>query len=246
MNKTLKKILIAAGIIIGLFIVMIVAFLFKVKSETGKMTTVDTGVIIENVFAIKDTYVNMYFVKNGENYIAIDAGNDIGKIEKGLKELNIDPQEVEAIFLTHSDNDHIASINLFDNAKVYISKEEEQIMNGQTARFFIFKDKKEFDHETLLDNQVIELSGIKIKCILSPGHTPGSMCFLINDKYLFTGDNMSLINGEVALFNDFFNIDNELQAKSLKKLAGLPGVEYVFTAHYGYTKEFISAFKNWK
>ena len=97
-----------------------------------------------------------------------------------------------------------------------------------------------------MDNREIEVSGIKIKCILSPGHTPGSMCFLINDKYLFTGDNMSLINNKVGLFNDFFNIDNDLQAESLKKLAGLSGVEYVFTAHYSYTNEFKSAFKNWK
>lgn len=246
MNKTLKKILIVTGIIIGLLIVMAVAFLFKLKSETGKMTPVDTGEILENIFAIKDTYVNMYFVKSGENYIAIDGGNDSENIEKGLKKLNIDPRKVVAVFLTHSDNDHMASISIFENAEVYISKEEEQMINGQTARFFMIKVKKEFEHDLLSDNQEIEVSGIKINCILSPGHTPGSMCFLINDKYLFTGDNMSLKNGEVGLFNGFFNMDSKLQAKSLKKLAGLSGIEYVFTAHYGYTNEFKSAFKNWK
>ncbi len=246
MKKTLKKILIATGIIIGLLIVMTVAYLFKFKSETGKMTPIATSEIIENVFSIKDSFVNMYFVKNGENYIAIDGGNDADNIEKGLKELNIDPSKVKAVFLTHCDNDHIASISIFENAKIYIAKEEEQIMNGQTARFFIFKDKKNFEHDVLADNQEFEISGIHIKCILSPGHTPGSMCFLIGDKFLFVGDNMSLKNGKIDPFNDFFNIDTKLQSKSLKKLALLTGVEYIFTAHYGYTNEFTQAFKNWK
>ncbi len=81
---------------------------------------------------------------------------------------------------------------------------------------------------------------------MSPGHTPGSMCFLIGDKFLFVGDNMSLKNGKIDPFNDFFNIDTKLQSKSLKKLALLTGVEYIFTAHYGYTNEFTQAFKNWK
>ena len=246
MKKSKKKLLIISGTIIGIFLLTAVGLIIKVKSETKNMITTETGKITENIFALKDTYVNMFFIKTGEEYIAIDAGNNIKNIKKGMKDLNIDPQKVIAVLLTHSDNDHIAALELFTNAKVFISEKEEQIMNGETARFWIFKTKNKFEHTSIQADEEINISGIKIKGILTPGHTPGSMCWLINNKYLFTGDNLSLKDGKAELFNDLFNIDSELQAKSLKKLAYLNGIEYVFTAHYGYTDDFEVAFKDWK
>ena len=31
---------------------------------------------------------------------------------------------------------------------------------------------------------------LKIRLIHTPGHSPGSICILINDKYIFTGDGL--------------------------------------------------------
>ena len=77
------------------------------------------------------------------------------------------------------------------------------------------------------DDEIIELSGRSIKCIYTPGHTSDSVCYLIDGKYLFVGD---------SLINHPNNTDNELRKLSIEKLAEINGVKYVFSAHYGFTK----------
>jgi len=252
MKKTVKRILI--GLSIGLLILLLVVSMFniksetdkiKFKSETDKMTPLDTQEIVEGVYSIKDSYVNLFLIKSGDKYIAIDAGNNLESVKQEMEKLNIDHQKVVAVFLTHSHADHVGALELFKNATIYISREEEQMINRQTSRFSIFKNKLNYDYELVEDNQIINISDLKIKGILTPGHTPGSMCYLINDKYLFTGDTMSLKSGNVDVFNDFFNMDTETQRKSLKKLTGFPEVKYIFTAHYGFTDNYKKAFNNW-
>ena len=42
------------------------------------------------------------------------------------------------------------------------------------------------------DNEEFNIDGLNIKCILTPGHTNGGACFLINGKKLFSGDTLFL------------------------------------------------------
>ena len=123
------------------------------------------------------------------------------------------------------------------------------MINGQTARFLFIKNRLKHPYQLLEDNQILHIAGLKIRCISSPGHTPGAMCYLVNDTSLFVGDSMSLRNGKADLFNEFFNMDSETQKKSIRKLAKLEkpgGVAYVITAHYGYTDNFQHTFNDWK
>jgi hypothetical protein len=57
---------------------------------------------------------------------------------------------------------------------------------------------------------------------------------------------MSLKNGKADLFNDLFNIDSETEKESIKKLATLQNLKYVFTAHYGFTDDVGNAFDNYQ
>jgi len=189
MKKTVKRILI--GLSIGLLILLLVVSMFNIKSETDKikfnsetdkMTPLETQEIVEGVYSIKDSYVNLFLIKSGDKYIAIDAGNNLESVKQEMEKLNIDHQKVVAVFLTHSHADHVGALELFKNATIYISKEDEQMINRQTSRFSIFKNKLNYDYELVEDNQIINISDLKIKGILTPGHTPGSMCYLINDK----------------------------------------------------------------
>jgi len=241
-----KKVFITLGIVIAVLVVLASAYFLMMKSVLNKMTPVETGIITDNIYAIKDSYVNIYFVRSDSGFVMIDAGNNIETIKAGLLNLNIDVEAVRAIFLTHSDGDHVASIPLFPNAKVFLSRQEEQLLTGETSRFFVFGNKIKCDQYNLIDDdQVIHLPGLTIRGILSPGHTPGSMCYLVNDRYLFTGDVLKLIDGKVEEFHHFINMDTDADKKSIDRLSGLEGVEYIFTAHYGVAKDFEVAFKDW-
>jgi glyoxylase-like metal-dependent hydrolase (beta-lactamase superfamily II) len=237
MKKTIKRILLGIGIIIVLMIIFFVGYGIKAKSEIKTLNPVETGKIVENVFAIKDSFSNVYLIKDSLNYIAIDAGNKIEVIIEELKELNINPDMVSAVLLTHSDGDHVAAISVFKNAEVYLSKQEEQLINGETSRFLFFGNSIDVKEYSLIeDQQIFNVGNINIKGFLNPGHTPGSMSFLINDKYLFTGDALSLKDGKIEKFNEFFNMDTEDAIESMDIITHIPEAEYIFTAHHGYTK----------
>jgi hydroxyacylglutathione hydrolase len=246
MQKQTKTILWVTGIALALLIVAVVFLLARFFAETGKMKALETGAITVGVYAVKDGYVNLFLVKGTDGYIAIDGGDHPGHIAKELQKLKITEDQVKAVFLTHTDRDHIAALKLFGKEKVYISRDEEQMINGKTPRFFsLFKNSLPVRYEMMDDGQIVDLAGVKIKGILTPGHTPGSMCYLANDRFLFTGDNLSLKDGRADLFNDLFNMDSELQKKSLHKLKNIADVKFVFTSHYGSTDDPKRAFENW-
>ncbi len=214
--------------------------------ETRKMTTMDTQQVVPGLYAVKDGYVNFYLIQGQDTYIAVDAGMDPDRIRRELERLDIDPEQVGAVFLTHSDVDHIGGLSVFPRAKIYLPAQEEQMINGQTPRFLFTRNKLAHPHELIGDNQVIEVGDHRVRAILTPGHTPGSTCFLINDTYLFTGDSMSLIDGEVREFNELFNMDTQTQRVSLGKLSGFSPAALMFTAHYGGTDKVNQAFARWK
>ena len=72
------------------------------------------------------------------------------------------------------------------------------------------------------------------------------MCYLVNDKYLFVGDALSIKDGKIGKFNEFFNMDHKMAIKSIVNITKLPEAEYIFSAHYGYTNDYKNAVKDWK
>lgn len=247
MKKSIKRTLLGIGIAIVLVVAFFGWYMIKASSETKKMSPAETGQIADSVYTIKESFVNIYLVKGNNGYIVIDGGNSVNGIKEGLIKLNISPDSVVAVLLTHTDDDHIKALSLFPKASIYISKQEEKLINGETSRFLFFGNTLlGKSYMTLEDNQILNLLNIKIQGILVPGHTPGSMCYLINDKYLFTGDALSLKNGEIGRFNQFFNMDSETAAKSMEKLVNLPSAEFIFTAHYGFTNNYKQAVASYK
>ena len=219
----------------------IIKFLKERGREIAKMNHLETGEIVNNIYTIKTKNANFFIIKNKAGYIAIDAGGGDKKIAKTeLNKLGIDPGKVTAVLLTHTDFDHTSALGLFASAKVYISKQEVQVIDGSTPRLFdLFNNRLKCAYATIEDDSNMEFDGLNVKPILTPGHTTGSMSYLVDSKYLFVGDALSLADGKVKLFNALFNMDDEIQKQSIAKLAKIQGVEYVFTAHYGFAKGYI-------
>ena len=79
----------------------------------------------------------------------------------------------------------------------------------------------------LKDGEELELCGLKIKVIATPGHSAGSVCYHIG-SYLFTGD--TLFEGSVGRC-DFATGDERQLIKSVKKLCSLQGDFTVYPGH---------------
>jgi hydroxyacylglutathione hydrolase len=246
MKKILKRVLLGISIVILLIVLFFVGFFLKMRSEVKVMNTIETKEIVDNIFSIRDSFVNMFLMRDSDQYVAIDAGNNSDNVLKELKKLGISPDKIIAVILTHTDGDHVGALKLFKNAKIYLSRPEEQMINGQKSKFLFFGNSIYTKEYSLLDDQqILAIGNIKIKGILTPGHTSGSMCYLINDKYLFTGDALSLKSGRIGKFNEFFNMDTKTAIQSIGKITNIPDVEYIFTAHYGYSSDYKNAVKEW-
>lgn len=134
----------------------------------------------------------------GSECIIVDPGMpDISaEIEQIISEEGLKPV---AALMTHGHLDHTFSITpLADGYGIpaYIHSEDRRYISEPggvlSAEFFQTLSAMSFseprDTRTLRDGDALDLVGISLKAIHAPGHTRGSMVFLLNDEYLLSGD----------------------------------------------------------
>ena len=195
---------------------------------------------------------SMFLYKADDFLICFDTGFNEGSIKKEFDRLGFDPGNVKHIFLTHSDSDHTGGLNLFKNAELYLSADEGQMIHKKTPRFFGFSYNKPINkaYTTLKDGDVIHAGETRVTAIATPGHTPGSMSYLVNDSILVVGDTLMLRKGKVRPFarlplGSLLNMDLTTQQESIKKLAKLRDVSVMLTGHSGFTTDFERAMSNY-
>lgn len=92
---------------------------------------------------------NSYLIETDESKILIDAGKSGIKIEKELKKLNINPEDINAILLTHEHTDHFQSVSTLSRKHkipVFVSSNIRNLLNFKTPDEFIhtFDSNKDF------------------------------------------------------------------------------------------------------
>ncbi len=244
----MKKILLYSSVALGIFTLCQFSNISSFQSQAKEHRPNTSGKINKNIYTVKAGISNFYIVTNTIDYICIDAGSNLKKAKQELHKLNINPEKIQILLLTHSDQDHTTALSLFKNAQIYLSiDEEEMVLNKKRRLFGFINNKLPNNYYILNDGCEINIGDIKVRAIATPGHTSGSTSYLVNNHMLFTGDTLSLKNGKAALFTpSFFNMDEKTQEKSIKKLALLENIAFLCTAHHGYTDKFKFAMKEWR
>jgi len=207
----------------------------------------ETGKVAENLYVLKDSHVNLYaYVKNGA-VVCVDAGFGGTDLVSGFRSIGVNPASVGHLFLTHSDRDHVGGVSLFVNASVYLSKEEEQLINGKTPRMLWSYNKlPASQHYTLLsDGDVVNACGISVQALATPGHTLGSMSYILDGRILCSGDALMLRDGKAVPTFRLMNMNTSLGEESMRKLAQLEGISLLCTSHSGCTADFKKAMAAW-
>ena len=221
----------------------------------------NTGRINENVACVREWVANIFFYTKNGTTVMIDAGYNYERLREKMGWLDIDPKSIRHILITHQDTDHVGALEtdsgqMFRDAVMYIGEIENRYLTGETRRrvfhgfYKLPMVKTNNRRELLADGRILRIDGIKIECILVPGHTWGHMVYLIDDQYLFTGDTIWFGADGGYSFISTLAEDNNLALQSLEKLEknirARKNPICVVTGHTGWTDDLDFVFAHRK
>ena len=186
------------------------------------------GAIEENCFLLRLT--------GSDRVLVVDPGEEAERILAAAREMG----EVEAILLTHCHFDHIgavAPVAAATGAPVHCPKIEVPLLADIMA--FVpwegFGPYESYDaDETVAGGETLELAGIELDVIFTPGHSPGHVTYSVRgEDAIFSGD--VLFQGSVGRV-DLPGGDGPTLMESIRTLLDThPDETVVYPGHMGIT-----------
>ena len=165
---------------------------------------------------------NCYLVWNEESdrCPVIDPGYEPERVLSEAKRLG---KTIEAVLLTHGHFDHVGAVRTLaaeTECQVYLNEQDLSMPTQLTAGPLYYT-------HLYKEGDVLNLAGVKLRVIHTPGHTPGSVCLVAEDA-IFSGD--TLFEGSCGR-TDLPGGDWATILKSLKRLAQMEGAFRVYPGH---------------
>jgi glyoxylase-like metal-dependent hydrolase (beta-lactamase superfamily II) len=92
----------------------------------------------------------------------------------------------------------------------------------------------DFSTNFLKDGDIVKFGKSHLKVIHTPGHTPGSLCYLVDDKYLLTGDMLFIESiGRPDLRDKVNEFSHELYYSLKNRIFKLPMQTSIYPTHHG-------------
>lgn len=189
-----------------------------------KIERVVVGPLNTNCYVVKDT-------KTGDACV-IDPGDNLILIQDCLHRMNA---RCKLILLTHGHIDHILAVGDLRSERIPVCMHRDDA-HYLTERDMFSKmvkhDPRPFEPaDYLFDKEgKYSVAGFSFYVIPSPGHTKGSVCYLLDDN-LFTGD--TLFRNSIGTLVYGGNEDD--MNATLRNLCNLPGDYTVYPGHEGIT-----------
>jgi len=167
-------------------------------------------------------WVNAYIIRDEQSSSCciLDPGGHPKKVLAYLEKNNL---TLEAILLTHGHFDHVGAVKELAEAtgcKVYLHADDLALPEKFTAGPLYYT-------HSYGEGDVLNLAGLTIQVLHTPGHTPGSVCLICEDA-LFSGDTLF---ARSCGRTDLPGGDQEAIGRSLKRLAELGPNFRVFPGH---------------
>ena len=168
-----------------------------------------------------NTYI--IYEENSKTCCVIDPGYQANTIADELDRLGLN---LDAILLTHGHFDHVGAVKDLaadTDCRVFLCVEDTQLPPMFTAGPLYYTD-------TYTEGTILNIAGLYIHVLHTPGHTPGSVCLLVDDA-LFSGDTLFAGScGRTDIGGDWVAIQ-----RSLKRLASIEANFTVYPGHGGST-----------
>ncbi|MBF0102586.1 MAG: MBL fold metallo-hydrolase [Desulfobacterales bacterium] len=178
---------------------------------------------------------NTYII-DGPMKILIDPGHlqMFGHVEDGLNQMGLTVNDIDLVLCTHAHPDHIESVQLFKQQTKALfaihEKEWQWIVSMDKYIQSMFGTTIDaFRPDFLLKEGDLNVKGINLMVIHTPGHSPGSIClYLPEDNVLFTGD---LVFKQGVGRTDLPGGNGKLLKQSIQRLCGIQQLDWLFSGH---------------
>nr|WP_315019544.1 MBL fold metallo-hydrolase [uncultured Aminipila sp.] len=193
-----------------------------------QINCIPSGALGVNTYYVRDENTNKGFI--------VDPGGFSPSMENLIKK---DRCDVEYIILTHGHGDHIGGVkdylSLFPNAQLVACIHEKEFLANPRLNMSRDCCGTEIGLEANIwvdDNDTLEIGGLRLKFLYTPGHTPGGMCILVGNV-LFSGDTLfqQSIGRTDFPGGSFPQLKNAIHTK----LFTLPEDTMVYPGHMGST-----------
>lgn len=166
----------------------------------------------------------MIWAEDSDDCVVIDPGYQPDTV---LAQAKKQGKTVTAILLTHGHFDHVGAVRELvaeTDCDVYICPEDLAMPPQLTAGPLYYT-------HTYGEGDVLQIAGLTIRVIRTPGHTPGSVCLIVEDT-IFSGD--TLFEGSCGR-TDLPGGDWAQILQSLKRLKSMDRDYKVCPGHGGAT-----------
>ncbi len=146
--------------------------------------------IIGDLYYIGDKKVCSYLINTGDGLIIFDTGysHTIHLLVQCIWELGFNPSDIRYIVHTHAHHDHFGGSNEFRSlygCKTLMSRLDTEMLRGNHSGALMDLNPMPYAglpviDQTFEDGEVITLGNTSIKCVLTPGHTPGNTTFFFD------------------------------------------------------------------
>jgi hydroxyacylglutathione hydrolase len=190
-------------------------------------------------YALGVYQANCYLISQDENYLIIDPGSKpeflISKIPPNAKVL--------AVLLTHGHFDHFAAaenLAVHYDVDIYVHKEDEELLSDPQKNYSDHRNVTCIRHVLAFDSHYLKIGPFKINVFHTPGHSPGSVSYMI-DSHLFTGD--LLFKNSIGR-TDLYKGSNSQMTESLRFICSLDKDIAVYPGHGSLTRLTIEKAQN--
>ena len=176
---------------------------------------------------------NTYLI-DGSERILIDPGHvmHFDHVRKGLAELGLGVEDIDAVIVTHAHPDHIEAVRLFKGGSARVAMHEMawQLIASFGPMIDPNMDINLLRPDVFLGEGKTEMGDVAFEVVHTPGHSPGSVSlYWPEKKALFAGD---LIFEQGIGRTDIPGGDGAQLKDSIRRVADLD-VELLLPGHGG-------------
>jgi len=136
---------------------------------------------------------NTYLIQGEGARVLVDPGHLrlFDHVERGLREVGLEPADIDLVIATHAHPDHVEAVRLFNDLPTLFAMPEIdwRLLKDIGMALGVSLDMEAYQPDFFLSEGDLEIKGLSLQVVRSPGHSPGSVSlYWPETKALLTGD----------------------------------------------------------